>query len=95
MLGIYLGQGRLFCFALSSDSVHYPSGRPNIRGLVSGMLTFVLGVALRRCRVPRTSLLFHSLIIHPSVVGVGDKYILGLVGPEHLVGFVAGHRPIV
>ena len=95
MLGIYLGQGRLFCFALSNDSAHYPSGRPNIRGLVSGMLTFVLVVVLQRCRVPRTSLLFHSLIIHPSVMGVGDKCILGLAGPGHLVGIVAGHRPIV
>ena len=95
MLGIYLRQGRLFCVVLSNDFVRCPSGRPNIRGLVSGMLTFVLGVALRRCRVPRTSFLFHSLIVHPSVVGVGDKYNLGLAGPEHLAGFVAGHRPIV
>jgi hypothetical protein len=94
LLGIGLGRGCLFYFALSNDFARCPSGHPRNRGLVFDMLTSALGVALWQCRVARTSLLFHSSIVRPSEVGVGDKYILGLVHLVHLADFVAGYQPV-
>ena len=95
LLGVVLGRRELFCFLLSNDFVHYPSSHSKIRELVSGMLIYALGVALRQCRVPHTNHLFHSLITRPSAEGVGDKYILGLARLGRLAGFVAGCRLIV
>jgi len=94
-LGIGRGRGRLFYVVLSSDFVHYPTGRSRSGGLVTGRWSFVLGVALQLCRVLCTSLLFRSLITRPNSMGGGDRYSLEVAHLGHLADFVAGYRPIL